>query len=105
MRASEVAGDPDRLFRQLAGKPSEYCVVTAIAGLVFLAVDAAVMRDRGMAHPPEAGRNRLGAHVAGPDLAGVEWRIRVGQAAHLAAATSSMTISPICWMAPRTSPV
>ncbi len=111
VRAAQIAGDPDRLARQLPGEAAEDRRIGAVAGHVLLAIDAALMRDRGMPHPPEPRRRHGLANATRADRAGTEGRglalCRVARPrAHLAAAaTSSITISPVCWKAPRTSPV
>src|SRR5258708_6758788 len=82
MGALQRTGDPNGILGQARRKAGEDGIVAAIAGQVGLAVDAAVVdRHRGVTHPPPI-RHR-----------------------HRAAAVSSMAISPICWAAPRTSPV
>src|SRR5205085_330431 len=90
--AAQIAGHPDRVARQLTREAGEDGRVGTVAGHVLLAVDAALMRDRGMPDPPEA-RRRRGLVGAQAPIAGRN----AGRVAHLAAATSSMTISPICW--------
>jgi hypothetical protein len=81
--AAQIACHPDRVARQLLGEPSESGAFRAIARKVQLSIDAAAMVYRRVADPPKAGRDLV----------------------HFAAAVSSTTISPICWKAPRTSPV
>src|SRR6266550_8610883 len=110
MRPAQMSRDPHRIARQLARQPGKNRGIGAVARHVLLAVDTPLMRDRRMPYPPEAGRRPgrvggAGADRAGPERGDLALATVARGPAHFAAATSSMTISPICWKAPRTSPV
>ena len=110
VRPAQMARDPHRIARQLARQPGKNRGIGAVARHVLLAVDAPLMRNRRMPYPPEAGRrrrrlSRAGANRTGPERGDLALATVARGPAHFAAATSSMTISPICWKAPRTSPV
>src|SRR5580658_2081982 len=82
MRALERARDPDGVLRQALRQAGKGCLVAAIAGKVALAVAAPLIDGDGrVPHPPPSR-----------------------QLAH-AAPASKMTISPVCSIAPKTSPV
>src|SRR5207302_8097734 len=110
VRPAEMARDPHRIARQLARQPGKNRGIGAVARHVLLAVDAPLMRNRRMPYPREAGRrrgriSRAGANRTAPERGDLALATVARGPAHFAAATSSMTISPICWKAPRTSPV
>src|SRR4051812_12282966 len=54
--APQVAGHPGGVARQLARQTGEHGSIGTVAGHVLAAVDAALMVDRRVPHPPEAGR-------------------------------------------------
>src|SRR5262245_16947155 len=72
--AQQVAGEPYRLARQLAGKNAENLRIATVAAEVTLAIDEAAIGHRRVPDPPPPRLLQHGAHSIVTTILPMAWR-------------------------------